>query len=74
MNRACGIFSQLLPFIPPGEFARALLEPNAERHARGFTCWTPPVAMLFCPLGRAQSLRKVGEDRRPAGAGCRLPA
>ncbi|MGC8884844.1 MAG: DUF4372 domain-containing protein [Bryobacteraceae bacterium] len=74
MNRACGIFSPLLPFIPRAEFARAALEPNAERHARGSTCWTPPVAMLFCQLGRVQSLRKMEEDWRLARAGCRLPA
>lgn len=32
---------------------------QAERHARGFTCWGQFVAMLFCQLGRAQSLREI---------------
>lgn len=32
---------------------------HAERHARGFTCWGQLVAMLFCPLGRARSLREI---------------
>ena len=32
---------------------------RAERHARGFTCWDQFVAMLFCQLGRAHSLREI---------------
>jgi hypothetical protein len=32
---------------------------HAERHARGFTCWGQFVAMLFCQLGRAHSLREI---------------
>ena len=34
-------------------------EHRAERPARGFTCWGQFVAMLFCHLGRAQSLREI---------------
>ncbi len=34
-------------------------EHKAERHARGFTCWGQFVAMLFCPLAGAQSLREI---------------
>jgi hypothetical protein len=32
---------------------------DAERAAKGFTCWTQFVAMLFCQLGRADSLRDI---------------
>jgi len=32
---------------------------HAERHAKGFTCWGQFVAMLFCQLGRAHSLREI---------------
>jgi len=59
MNRVCSIFSQVLQFIPRTEFAAAVEEHQAERHARGFDCWTQLVAMLFCQLGRAQSLREI---------------
>jgi hypothetical protein len=59
MNRVCSIFAQLLQFIPRLEFAAAVQEHQAERHARGFSCWTQLVAMLFCHLGRAQSLREI---------------
>jgi hypothetical protein len=34
-------------------------ETKAERHARGFTSWGQFVAMLFCQLGRAHSLREI---------------
>src|SRR6202035_4007573 len=32
---------------------------RAEHHARGFGSWSQMVAMLFCHLGRAQSLREI---------------
>jgi hypothetical protein len=32
---------------------------QAERHAKGFTCWGQFVVMLFCQLGRAHSLREI---------------
>jgi hypothetical protein len=59
MNRVCSIFAQVLQFIPRLEFAAAVRKHEAERHARGFQCWTQLVAMLFCQLGRAQSLREI---------------
>jgi len=59
MNRVCSIFSQLLQLFPRTEFQRAVKDHQAERHARGFTCWGQFVAMLFCQLGRAHSLREI---------------
>jgi len=41
------------------EFESAVRKHKAERHARGFTCWGQFVAMLFCQLGHAQSLREI---------------
>lgn len=59
MNRVCSIFSQVLKLFPRLEFAALVQEHKAERHARGFACWDQFVAMLFCQLGRAQSLREI---------------
>jgi len=59
MTRYCSIFNQLLQLFPRTEFQRAVRDTRAERHARGFTCWGQFVAMLFCHLGRAQSLREI---------------
>jgi hypothetical protein len=49
----------MLQLFSRAEFERAVREHRAERHARGFTCWGQFVAMLFCHLGRAQSLREI---------------
>lgn len=59
MIRVSSIFSQMLQLFSRTEFERAVREHRAERHARGFTCWGQFVAMLFCHLGRAQSLREI---------------
>lgn len=59
MNRFCSIFSQLLKLFPRLEFDGLVREHRGEHHARGFTCWDQFVAMLFCQLGRAQSLREI---------------
>ena len=59
MERVCSIFSQILQWFPRLEFEAAVREHKAERHARGFTCWQQFVAMLFCQLGHAQSLREI---------------
>jgi IS4 transposase len=59
MNRTSSIFTQLLQLFPRAEFERAVKEHQAERHARGFTSWGQFVAMEFCQLGRAHSLREI---------------
>jgi hypothetical protein len=64
MNRFCSMFSQLLQIFPRPEFQQAVKKTRAERHARGFTCWGQFVAMLFCHLGRAHSLREISGGLR----------
>lgn len=59
MNRVCSIFSQILQLISRAAFAQAVHQHQAERHARGFSSWGQFVAMLFCQLGGAKSLREV---------------
>jgi hypothetical protein len=57
--KVCSIFSQVLKLFSRGEFEKAVKEHKAERHARGFTSWGQFVAMLFCQVGRAHSLREI---------------
>jgi len=59
VDRVCSIFSQLLQFFPRLEFELLVRKHRAERHARGFTCWGQFIAMLFCQLGPAHSLREI---------------
>ncbi len=61
------LFNQLLQHFPRTEFAALAKKHDAERAAKGFTCWTQFVAMLFCQLGRADSLREICN-----GLGCCL--
>jgi hypothetical protein len=57
--KSASLFSQLLEQIPCAEFARIVERYQGERHARGFTCWTQFVRMLFCQLAQADSLREI---------------
>jgi len=59
VNRVCSIFSQILQLFPRLEFEQLVRQHRAERHARGFTCWGQFIAMLFCQLGQAHSLREI---------------
>jgi hypothetical protein len=61
MKRVCSIFSQILQLIPRDKFEGAVEEHRAERHARGFSSWGQFVAMLFCQLAQAKSLREITE-------------
>ena len=62
-----GLFSQLLELIPRGEFSRLVAKHQAERHAKGFTCFAQFVAMLFCHLAKADSLREIEHGLRSCG-------
>ena len=59
MNRVCSIFAQLLRLVPRAEFEQAVQSHGAEKHAKGFRCWTQLISMLFCQLGQAKSLREI---------------
>jgi hypothetical protein len=59
MKRFCSIFSQLLQLFPRLEFEQAVKKHQADRGAKGFTSWGQFVAMLFCQLGRAHTLREI---------------
>ncbi len=59
MVQVASLFNQLLQHFPRTEFAGLVKKHSAERAAKGFTCWTQFVSMLFCQLGRADSLREI---------------
>ena len=59
MNKFSGVFGQMLNIISRREFYKAVVETGAENKAKGFTCWQQFVAMLFCQLGQAHSLREI---------------
>ena len=59
MNKFSSIFGQILQIFSKKEFYKAVIETRAERGAKGFTCWQQFVAMLFCQIGQAHSLREI---------------
>jgi hypothetical protein len=59
MQKFCSIFSQLLQLFSRTQFEQAVRDHKAEYQARGFTSWGQFVAMLFCQIGRAHTLREI---------------
>ena len=59
MVRTASLFSQLLALFPRLEFEQIVRRHQGERWAKGFTCWTQFVAMEFCQLAHADSLRDI---------------
>ena len=59
MNRVCSISAQLLQLFPRVKFQEEVNKHQAERHSRGFSSWGQFVAMLFCQVGQAKSLREI---------------
>jgi hypothetical protein len=59
MVRVSSMFSQVLREIPRWDFQEIVQEYNGEFGSKGFTCWDQLVGMLFCQLGRAESLREI---------------
>ena len=52
-------FAQALSLVNRTEFERAVRLHGAEKGAKGLTCWDQFVAMLFCQMGSANSLREI---------------
>lgn len=59
MVKVASCFAQVLNLIDRHGFWAAVRDLDAERGAKGFRCWDQFVAMLFCQLGSAHSLREI---------------
>jgi Domain of unknown function (DUF4372)/Transposase DDE domain len=59
VKASCSMFSQILKLIPRIEFEHIVERTQAEYASKGFSSWGQLVAMLFCQLGRAHSLREI---------------
>ena len=59
MVSVASVFAQVLSLVPRRDFSRAVRRRDAEKGAKGFSCWDQCVAMLFCQLGGANSLREI---------------
>ena len=61
MIRTGSLFSQILSLFQRPDFARHVRELKTEHGAKGFTSWEQFVAMLFCQLAQARSLREISD-------------
>jgi hypothetical protein len=59
MIQVASVFAQVISLIDRNYFARTVQRLGAQRAAKGFTCWEQLVAMLFCQLAAAHSLREI---------------
>ena len=59
MERVSSIFGQILRFFPRTVFDAAVRQHQGDKHAKGMTCWAQFIALMFCHLGGAGSLREI---------------
>lgn len=59
MSATGSLFSQILSLFQRSDFARHARDLKADFRAKGFSSWDQFVAMLFCQLGQARSLREI---------------
>ncbi|MBW1741664.1 MAG: DUF4372 domain-containing protein [Deltaproteobacteria bacterium] len=53
------LFSQLIVLFNRQRFYGLVFRHSAERYSKGFSFWNHFVAMLFCQLAQAKSLRGI---------------
>jgi hypothetical protein len=59
VKASCSMFSQILKLIPRSDFQCRVTETGAERGSKGLSSWSQFGAMMFCQLGRANTLREI---------------
>jgi hypothetical protein len=59
MIRCASLFSQLVALFSRVKFHQLVLKHGAERYSKGYRSWDHFVAMLFCQLAQAKSLREI---------------
>lgn len=59
MVQATSLFSQLVAIFSRGTFLHLVAKHRAERYCKSYSSWEHFVAMLFCQLAQAKSLREI---------------
>jgi Domain of unknown function (DUF4372)/Transposase DDE domain len=59
MVRHASLFSQLVALFNRQRFHELVFRHGSERYAKGFSSWDQFVAMLFCQIAQAKSLREI---------------
>jgi hypothetical protein len=61
MIRTGSLFTQILSLFQRSDFERHVRELRSEYRSKGFNSWDQFVAMLFCQLAQARSLREISD-------------
>ena len=61
MIRTGSLFTQILSLFQRSDFERHVRELKSEHRSKGFSSWDQFVAMLFCQLAQARSLREISD-------------
>src|SRR5215472_10075618 len=61
VNATASLFTQILSLFQRPAFARHVRQLKAEYRSKGFSSWDQFVAMLFCQLAQARSLREISD-------------
>lgn len=59
MSKNTSLFTQVLQFLSRTEFMQLVHQHKAEYKSKGFSCWQQFVSMLFCQMGRVNSLSEI---------------
>ena len=59
MVRTASLFSQLIILFDRRKFQELAFKHKAERHCKGYSSWDHFIAMFFCQLAHAKSLREI---------------
>ena len=59
MVRCASLFSQLVALFSRSHFYQLVRKHGAEHYSKGYSSWDHFVAMLFCQLAQAKSLREI---------------
>jgi hypothetical protein len=59
MVRCASLFSQLVALFSRNHFYQLVRKHGAEDYSKGYSSWDHFVAMLFCQLAQAKSLREI---------------
>ena len=59
MNHTGSLFTQILSLFQRSDFERHVRQLKSEQRSKGFSSWDQFVAMLFCQLAQARSLREI---------------
>ncbi len=59
MVNSSSLFSQLLSLINRVEFQQLVIKHGTDKHSKGYSSWDQFVAMLFCQLAQAKSIREI---------------